>query len=147
MRYCPYCHRWNTGRPPRCCYCGRTWHVRLCPRGHENPPDAQFCGSCGSADLTETAGSRPLWFRLMRIGILVVLVVLVATLARSRFRLTEQNVAYMLAMGLILVGLFLALSLLPSPLRRPLLLFINKAKSTAMRGLRWCWERLKLMLT
>lgn len=55
MRYCPNCRRINQAWPQRCRFCGMTWNVRICRRGHENPPGAVFCGECGSADLTETA--------------------------------------------------------------------------------------------
>lgn len=57
MRLCPHCKRLNPGRPDRCHYCGRTWHLRLCPWGHPNPCDAVFCGRCGSADLSRPAPS------------------------------------------------------------------------------------------
>lgn len=63
MRYCSHCKRLNTEHPPFCRYCGRSWNARLCPRGHPNPTDANFCGECGNTDLTETTGSFPLWVR------------------------------------------------------------------------------------
>jgi hypothetical protein len=55
MRWCPSCRRISPGQPERCHYCGRTWNLRLCPSGHENPPDSQYCGLCGSARLSEPA--------------------------------------------------------------------------------------------
>lgn len=65
MKYCPACQRWNQGQPVRCNYCGRTWGVRLCPRGHANPPDAVFCSQCGRPQLSETAGPEPLAIRVV----------------------------------------------------------------------------------
>lgn len=59
MKYCPHCQQWNHGRPMRCRYCGRTWYVRLCPAGHVNPINANFCGECGRGNLSEPAGRRP----------------------------------------------------------------------------------------
>jgi len=55
MRYCPNCRRINEAWPERCRFCGLTWNVRICRRGHQNPPNAVFCGECGSGDLTDTA--------------------------------------------------------------------------------------------
>jgi len=69
MRYCPNCRRINEGWPERCRYCGLTWGVRFCRRGHPNPASAVFCGECGSGDMTETAhGGRliNLLFRIFR---------------------------------------------------------------------------------
>jgi hypothetical protein len=63
MRYCPYCHRFSPGQPPICHFSGRTWYTRLCPRGHENPVDSRYCGTCGSTDLSTTAGRAP-WLML-----------------------------------------------------------------------------------
>ena len=64
MRYCPYCKRINEGWPIRCRYCACTWAVRYCRSGHENPPNALFCGECGSADLSTPAlgGRIQNWF-------------------------------------------------------------------------------------
>lgn len=55
MRYCPNCRRINEAWPERCRFCGLTWNVRICRRGHQNPANAVFCGECGSGDLTDTA--------------------------------------------------------------------------------------------
>jgi len=55
MRYCPNCKRINEAWPNRCRFCGHTWGVRFCRRGHPNPPNAVFCGECGSGDMTDTA--------------------------------------------------------------------------------------------
>jgi len=78
MKFCPHCNRWNIGTPLRCRYCGRTWGERICSAGHLNPPDANFCGECGRAELSEPAGRTPLFIRallLMKpiaIGMLIV---------------------------------------------------------------------------
>jgi hypothetical protein len=55
MRYCPNCRRINEAWPERCRFCGLTWNIRICRRGHPNPANAVFCGECGSGDLTDTA--------------------------------------------------------------------------------------------
>jgi len=55
MRYCPNCRRINEAWPERCRFCGLTWNVRICRRGHLNPANAVFCGECGSGDLSNYA--------------------------------------------------------------------------------------------
>lgn len=147
MRYCPYCHRWNAGRPQLCFYCGRTWRVRLCPRGHENPADAQFCGSCGSADLSDTAGPRSVWIWLTRIAVLGLLAFLVSTIPRWRFHLSEAIISYIMAIILLLIGSSLSVSLLSGALQRPISFFIRAVKRMGIKGLQWCWEKLKLIFS
>jgi len=145
MRYCPNCNRWNSGRPQICFYCGRTWHIRLCPRGHENPPDAQFCGDCGSADLTETAGSRPFWIWIVWICVFVVLVDLIVSLSRFSFSLTEQGHTFLIAIVLLIVGLNLTFSHLPGAVKRLAFSMSRMIKRIIFSVFRWCWEKLRLM--
>ena len=147
MRFCPHCRRLNPGRPVICHYCGRTWHVRLCPRGHENPPDSQFCGICGSADLSETAGPVPLWIWLIRIGSLIIFIVFIASLNLPEFHLTDQISAQVIAITMLLVGINIALSGLPGPFRRVVMTVPMTAKRWFMRAAVWCWERIKRMLS
>src|SRR4029077_13613157 len=52
MRRCTLCYRFNPGSPTYCSYCGRSFDVRICARGHRNPRGVQFCAECGSADLS-----------------------------------------------------------------------------------------------
>src|SRR5262249_47309720 len=95
MRYCPNCKRLNFRRPVICMYCGRTWNVRLCPRGHVNRFDANFCGQCGNTELTDTSGPSPIWIRTIKwISYLVALIAiiyfvppLVGTVSRDLIRL------------------------------------------------------------
>ena len=53
MRYCHNCSRFSAGTPLFCSNCGRTFDVRVCPRHHVNPRDAQVCRECGSRELTQ----------------------------------------------------------------------------------------------
>jgi hypothetical protein len=149
MRYCPYCRRWNSGRPQRCHYCGRTWYVRFCLRGHANPPDAQFCGTCGSADLTETAGPRPGWIWLLRLGVLAAFILSLVLLFSGRPGWPELNFLflYVIAIVLLIIGWNLAVSLLPGPLRRPILSLNRIMKKIALKVLYWCWQKFKLLFT
>jgi hypothetical protein len=147
MRYCPYCRRWSSGRPQRCFYCGRTWYIRLCRSSHENPPDAQFCGTCGSADLTDTAGPRPFLIWFIRIGVLAILVLFIITLSRSRFHFSEQFITYIIAIVLLIVGLSIALSFMPNPIRRPILAGLRALKRIGRQVISWLWEKFKLIFT
>src|SRR3954467_2888135 len=55
MRRCTSCFRFQPGTPTFCSYCGRSFDVRICARGHRNPRGVQFCTECGSADLSTPA--------------------------------------------------------------------------------------------
>jgi len=55
MRYCSNCKKLTAGKPPYCNFCGRTYSVKLCPRGHQNPRAAEACSECGSMELSTPA--------------------------------------------------------------------------------------------
>src|ERR1019366_9585818 len=55
MRRCTSCFRFHAGTPTFCSFCGRSFDVRICSRGHRNPRGVQFCAECGSADLSTPA--------------------------------------------------------------------------------------------
>jgi hypothetical protein len=120
--------------------------MRYC-RGHENPPDAQFCGSCGSADLTETAGPVPWWLWLIRIGIIGLFVFLIASLGDIQFRLTEQHLSYVISIFILLFAIHMALSQIPGPVRRIVQSMIRILKKWSLATLVWLWERLKNLLS
>ena len=147
MRFCPHCRRLNPGRPMICHYCGRTWHIRLCPRGHENPPDAQFCGLCGSADLTETAGPTPFWIRLIRIGSLIFLFLLITSLNPTEFQLNDQIIAQVIAIAILVFVINMSLSALPGPVRRVVMMFTRIVKNWLLGVIGWCWEKVKIMFS
>ena len=147
MRFCPHCRRLNPGRPMICHYCGRTWQVRLCPRGHENPPDSHFCGICGSADLSETAGPVPFWIWLIRIASLIIFIVFIASLRLPEFHLTDQISALVIAITILLVGINMVLSILPGQARKIVMMVTKTAKGWFIRAVAWCWERVKIMLS
>lgn len=123
MRYCPHCRRFNPGYPAICHYCARTWHVRLCPRGHENPPDSNFCGECGSADLSETAGARPRIIYVIKIFIIVILCIIVISLAGSivntaRGEGSRVIPAFIISIILLFIVYFSLISLSPQPIKK-----------------------------
>jgi hypothetical protein len=150
MKYCPFCHRWNLDRPQLCNYCGRSWYVRLCPRGHENPYDAQFCGLCGSADLTDTSGPRPFWLRLLRAGFLLILILFIVSVVHELARVPELLASlapFIMAIAILLIGYYAALTFLPSPLRIPFSTLNKLVMNGAIRLLQWFWEKVKLALS
>src|SRR5260370_17899359 len=64
MRRCTSCSRFHPGTPTYCSYCGRSFDVRICSRGHRNPRGVQFCAECGSSDLSTPAPPASLSHRL-----------------------------------------------------------------------------------
>lgn len=149
MRFCPHCRRLNPGRPMFCHYCGRTWYVRLCPRGHESDPDAQFCGICGSADLTETAGPMPFWIWLIRFGILIICIIFFILFLISfelpEFQLTDQIIAQVISLAMLIFIIKTALSGMPGLLRRFFFTVIKIVKRLFVGAVVWCWERIKII--
>jgi len=121
MRYCPHCQRLNPGRPRICHYCGRTWDVRLCPRNHENPPDAQRCGTCGSMDLSEPAGPKPVWTYFLKALIVIIIWIDVYFLFKIFFLIIKINgdilLKFTLLIALLVAADQIAVSVLPPPFR------------------------------
>jgi len=143
MRYCPYCQRINVGRSQICNYCGRTWYIKLCHRGHENPYDVQYCGTCGSTDLTDPAGPRPWWSYAYRCFILGTLILLSLSLGRNFDQFLPQLLTLMLPIIILIVGYSMIVSIAPSPLNR-VLRFINKILlNLGSRCLAWLWNMIK----
>jgi len=150
MRYCPFCHRWNLDRPQLCNYCGRSWYVRLCPRGHENPVDAQFCGICGSTDLTDPSGPRPWWIRLLRGALLLFLLLILVSLVQGFPRFPDLLTAHapmLIALGFLLIAYHLGLAVLPTVLKRPFVALNKLIWGSLERLLLWLWERIKLLFS
>ncbi len=54
MNLCLSCFQASQGGP-YCSGCGRTFGVKLCPKGHRNAPSSRIfcCTACGSLDMTE----------------------------------------------------------------------------------------------
>ena len=143
MRYCPRCRRFNPGSPQICHFCGSTWYVRLCPRGHENPPNAQYCGACGSTDLSETAGRRPWLLVSFKAFLWLLLGLLVYSVVTGLANLQGNNLAayaFSLAIApcLLLLGLWFLLSFLPASIGqsvRKMMKYLLRLLGLAMLGL------------
>lgn len=124
MRWCPSCRRISPGQPERCHYCGRTWNLRLCQSGHENPPDSQYCGLCGSARLSEPAPGGYVVNRLFRLfnqpGLIVRTVTAVLGIALVITILTniDSLMPLLLAIAFLVFVFWLARRLLPEWLVR-----------------------------
>jgi RNA polymerase subunit RPABC4/transcription elongation factor Spt4 len=58
MRYCRNCRKFTAGKPAYCNFCGRSYSVKLCPRGHRNPRSADACAECGSRELRASPSSN-----------------------------------------------------------------------------------------
>ena len=125
MRYCPNCQRINAGSPVICNYCGRTWYVRLCPSRHENPYDAQYCATCGSVDLSDTAGSRPWWRFVFRVPVWIILIMFIIALGEDAEHLLPALLSLSLPIVILLSVNFLMISLAPRPVKG-LIRSINK---------------------
>lgn len=152
MRYCPHCRRFNEGKPTICNFCGRTWYVRLCPRGHENPYNAQYCGTCGSSDLTETAGPRSWFFIAMKIVFWVFIGLLVYLIIATFFNLLRPPAVYQALNAAVIICLSslvfqLALSMLPQSIGDGVRRIIRWGMKLVGKAIGWLlmkiWEVLK----
>ena len=78
MRICTNCKRAYSGANTFCPHCGMTRYAlgRVCNRGHSNPRDATFCGTCGSQEMSNVAPPPLIWLRL----ILVILAISIPAL-------------------------------------------------------------------
>lgn len=121
MRYCPYCKRLNVGKPQRCRYCGRTWFVKICPKGHINPPEALFCGECGSADLTQPAGRKSILYYLFSLLKWVVIVGVIFLIVRGLYSGIMHSInrdspmfqSFLIALLFFLFVLYIGFSIMP----------------------------------
>lgn len=143
MRYCPYCRRFNEGNPQICHFCGRTWYIKLCPRGHENPFNAQYCGTCGSADLSDTAGSRSVILFVIKLIISATIGFFLLSLVAALFQPT--SIRYFLSLVIVSYILYFILTyLLPKSItqfiKKIFSSMIVKMFSTLGDLFKWIWN-------
>jgi len=83
MRYCFSCRKITSGDPSYCNYCGKSFDVKLCGRGHTNVRMAEVCSTCGSRDLSVPHRHPTFKMRIFQILALIVpfVVLLLGTLA------------------------------------------------------------------
>ena len=67
MTYCYNCGHMTAGEPLFCGKCGRTYDVKLCPRLHPNPRNAEVCSKCGSRELSTPQPKIPMSLKLLAI--------------------------------------------------------------------------------
>jgi hypothetical protein len=124
MKHCSQCRRFTAGRPTYCPFCGRSYNVKICPRGHASPRGVTFCAECGSGDLSTpapppTIGSQWLLLVVELGGRLVPLLAIVAGLLVVLLLVDLGQLFDALFPLLLLLGLASWLfSLLPAPVKR-----------------------------
>jgi hypothetical protein len=121
MRRCTSCFRFQPGRPTYCAYCGRSFDVRICPRGHRSPRNVTFCAECGSSDLSTPTPPASALHRLSGwlFGVLVVVILgCVAALAAIQSIDVSALAGPMLGLVLMLGFLYWTTTLLPGPIRK-----------------------------
>lgn len=97
MKFCYQCGRVTVGEPLYCNSCGRSYSVKLCPRGHHNPRSAEVCSQCGSRDLSTPQPRVPIRIRVLAFllsllpGFLLVLVSILAAALLIRELLTNPR--------------------------------------------------------
>jgi len=129
--YCYNCGHLTPGEPFFCNYCGRSYDVKRCPRLHSNPRGADVCSKCGSRDLSTPQPKVPSALKLLAIlirlglGLLLFYATLsfLVTLSQS-----HQLHDTLVALGLLLLGLWLFWSRLPEWLREALRFLVTASK-------------------
>ncbi|MDE3179714.1 MAG: zinc ribbon domain-containing protein [Acidobacteriota bacterium] len=121
MRVCHHCGNYNAGWPVRCRYCGAGLEGRMCPRHHVNPIDSRiaFCGECGQP-LERTWGAGPAT-RVYVLALLVSAVTFAVALLPIVFGKEAPMLRGLISFLILVVGLRLAVSILPPGGRRVLL--------------------------
>ncbi|SYZ72220.1 hypothetical protein TRIP_C20335 [Candidatus Zixiibacteriota bacterium] len=109
MRLCFHCLRWRAGDSPRCPYCG-LGRSALCSAGHENPPDANVCGTCGRGDLSPAA-PPPRSLRVLRVVFKLTLWLIIIIFGFSLIQGMTQAVRGGMATPFILAIAFLLVAL------------------------------------
>lgn len=124
MRRCTSCFRFHPGTPTFCSYCGRSFDVRICSRGHRNPRGVQFCSECGSSDLSTPAPPASFLHYLsgfvlyLLSGLTIALIVVTAALAVLHNIDWSAVTPSLLALVLMLGFLYWTTTLLPGPIRK-----------------------------
>jgi hypothetical protein len=123
MKYCYQCGNVTAGEPLFCNSCGRSYDVKLCPRLHANPRNADVCSSCGSRDLSTPQPRVPVWVPILQ------------------FFLSLLPGAVLAILSVIGVAGFLY-----ELAERPAMLFSAVCLLIALGILWWLWARIPLWL-
>lgn len=109
MRYCRNCRKFTSGKPAFCQFCGRSYGVKLCPRGHKNPRAANACSECGSHELSTPHAPQS---GMSKIGTVIGFLILGALTIFAAYYAYSLVTAPGALLSLMLVGLGLGLLLL-----------------------------------
>lgn len=124
MKRCNECFRYSVGQPPYCPYCGRSYDVRLCSRGHANARNMTFCATCGSDDLSTPAPPEGRLARLSRWSLRVIVATAAACVALAVAAGIVASVDWSVLTGpltglvLMCAALYWTTTLLPGPVKR-----------------------------
>jgi RNA polymerase subunit RPABC4/transcription elongation factor Spt4 len=91
MKYCYNCSRITIGEPLFCNFCGRSYNVKLCPRLHANPRNAESCSQCGSRDLSTPGPKIPFWAPVLQFFLSLIpgLILMLLSIASVAFLISE----------------------------------------------------------
>jgi hypothetical protein len=124
MKLCFSCGKVTTGVPSYCHYCGKTYNVKLCSRGHINPRSANICSQCGSREMSTPQRKipfllKPLIFLLSHFVGIVLIFLLVAFVVYFAYQIVvdPNGLLPLMCIGLSLGLLFLFWMMLPNFIR------------------------------
>ncbi len=138
MKYCPNCQQWNHGKPIRCRYCSRTWNVKLCSLGHVNPIDANYCGECGRAELSEPAGTNSLINQIISLFKYVKVLILAVTIVSMSVSIFQNGLGYsQIAIVLSIALLLVVLTTVNRILGNPIKVSYKSISSAAIKVWEW----------
>jgi hypothetical protein len=123
MKYCRSCRRLTAGDPRFCGRCGRSFDLRVCAHGHENPRAVIACTLCRSRELSSPQQASQLGripaLLLLLIGPALLIATIVYGLYFARMLLTDPNsLLKPMLIGLVIGILWLLLVSLPNRNRR-----------------------------
>jgi len=124
MRRCTACFRFHPGNPTFCSRCGRSFDFRICPRGHINPREAQYCSECGTADLSTPAPPASFLYRLTGLvlyvlsGVTIGVVVIALVLGLLYSIDWDALKGPLVALVIMLAVLYWTTTLVPGPVKK-----------------------------
>jgi len=110
--------------PTFCSYCGRSFDVRICSRGHRSPRDVYFCAECGSADLSTPAPPASFLHHLSGVVLYLFSLLTVALVVLSAGFAVISSIDFsaltpsLIELVLMLGFLYWTTTLLPGPIKK-----------------------------
>lgn len=137
MKYCYECGRITAGEPLFCQFCGRSYDVKLCPRHHPNPRNAEVCTQCGSRDLSTPQPKVSFGWHIFAVLVKVLLAILLgyASLAFLVALLSLREVQnWLICLGLLLAILWFLWGMLPQWFRKAIRWTVKGARGRKRQG-------------